>query len=27
LRVDESEILCEVDKDDDASLEGQIVRK
>ena len=27
LRVDESEILCEVDKDDDASLEGQIIRK
>ena len=27
LRVDESEILCEVDNEDDVNLEGQIVRK
>lgn len=27
IRVEESEILCEVDKDADVTLEGQIVRK
>lgn len=27
MRVDESEILCEVAKDDDVTLEGQIIRK
>jgi len=27
INVEEGEILCEVDKDDDASLEGMIVKK
>ena len=27
IRVDENEILCEVDKEDDASLEGVIIKK
>ena len=27
IRVEENEILCEVDKEDDASLEGVIVKK
>ena len=27
LRIDESEILCEVDNEDDVNLEGQIIRK